>query len=473
MIPGLHLEFSVSDIHGAEYNPRKIDTDALDRLKLSLAAVGCCKPIIVRGKTIVAGHQRTKALRAMGVTTAPVFLLQEDANLRDEIRFNQLHNGTDMDRGDENVFIKLPEGAVGYVVATKEEIAGNSVASGAVIRNEIMRLITAYGPWGACVAKPNGEVIHAAQYALACKATSNPLLVYVLKPEQVDAALKYLNSSYGQFCYDNLPRNTFIQTFAQLPRLRSDGDEDVSDKNSPTYENHIIPWLEKNRNARVLDFGCGQGDYVKHLQTLGYRIIGMELFRRVKGSDSIDIKAVNLMADALCRELTKRGRFDAVVMDYVLNSVDSVEAESDVMKTICAFCKSGGTLFFSGRPLEHVLANLNNKSCNAKARGVEFIDKDGLTALYRKGQWFYQKFHSKEDIAKLAATHNITIVKQTETVTGWQVHGTNAESMALPAESLSREFNMKVGVSGRTLNRHDDVIAALEVAFEKSQLSVT
>ena len=464
MINGLHQDYPISEIHGAEYNPRRIDTDALARLQQSLRAIGCCKPVIVRGKTIVAGHQRTKALRAMGITTAPVFLLSQDANLLDEIRFNQLHNGTDMDRGDENVRVVVPERATGYIVVKKEDVEGNTLATGAVIRHEIMRLITSYGPWGACVAKPNGEVIHAAQYALACKATSSPLLVYVLKPEQVEPAMKYLNASYGQICYDGLQRNTFIQTFAQLHRLRSDGGEDQRDNNSPTYENHIIPWLEKNRQARVLDFGCGQGDYVKHLQALGYKIIGMELFRRVKGKDAIDVAAVNLMVDSLCRSLRKYGRFDAVVMDYVLNSVDSMQAEEDVMKTISAFCKPGGTLFFSGRPREQVDYQLESGRCTGKKRSVEFIDENGLTALYRKGQWFYQKFHSEADIQRLASANGLTIESLTETGTGWQVTARNTHATAVPVESLSREFNLKVAVNGRTLNRHLDVISALTEA---------
>lgn len=65
---GLHLSYPIADLKGADYNPRRIDQASLERLQHSLRVIGCAKPIIARGRTIVAGHQRTKALRAMGHT---------------------------------------------------------------------------------------------------------------------------------------------------------------------------------------------------------------------------------------------------------------------------------------------------------------------------------------------------------------------------------------------------------------------
>jgi ParB family chromosome partitioning protein len=214
MTTGHIADYPINEIRGAEYNPRRIDKDALQRLQVSLAALGCCKPIIVRHQTIVAGHQRTKALRAMGITTAPVYLLAAETNLADEVLFNQLHNGTDMDLGEEDAKVPVPPGTEGYYTVKPTDIVGNMRSSGASIRAEIMRLISKYGPWGACVAKPNGDIIHAAQYALACRATNLPLLVYVLREDQVEAAHTYLPAKYGEFCYDSLERNTFIQSFA-------------------------------------------------------------------------------------------------------------------------------------------------------------------------------------------------------------------------------------------------------------------
>jgi ParB family transcriptional regulator, chromosome partitioning protein len=69
----LHLDFDISKLRGAEYNPRKIDDDGIERLAQSIKELGLVKPLIVRGDLLVAGHQRTKALRKLGVTRAPVF----------------------------------------------------------------------------------------------------------------------------------------------------------------------------------------------------------------------------------------------------------------------------------------------------------------------------------------------------------------------------------------------------------------
>jgi ParB family transcriptional regulator, chromosome partitioning protein len=463
MISGLSFNYDLSKLKGAEYNPRKIDDEALARLKESLSVVGCVKPIIARGNTIVAGHQRTKALRALGHTEAPVYLLSINTTIYDEVRFNQLHNGTDLDRGDENVRVDLPPYASGYIIVPPEAISGNLRASGAVVREEILRLILKYGPWGGVVATQSGEVFHAAQYALACKVAKQPLLVHVIPPQIEVTARHYLEKQYGVFCYDGLSRNTYMQTFAQMMRLR-DGPSGKQNR-SPTYENLVIPWLAKYPQSRVLDFGCGQGDYVRRLIVKGRRIIGVEFFRRKHGTQAIDVTAVNCMINALISHLKTHGRFDAVVCDYVLNSVDSQQAEDDVLDCLQSFCKPGGHIFFSGRRMERIIGEGNYTSRASSKRGIEFMDENGLTALYRKGSWFYQKFHSAEDVIKICIKRGWEPVQDMqESDTAWQSHVINTKE-SLPQKRIEavigREFNMKLGASGRTLGRHEDVKEAL------------
>lgn len=83
----------LNTIRPAEYNPRRLSTDALDTLKDSITSCGVLKPILVNGdnRVIIAGHQRTRAMREMGYTSAPGFVLHGLKN-DDEVRFNQLHN---------------------------------------------------------------------------------------------------------------------------------------------------------------------------------------------------------------------------------------------------------------------------------------------------------------------------------------------------------------------------------------------
>lgn len=209
----------------------------------------------------------------------------------------------------------------------------------------------------------------------------------------------------------------------------------------------------------------GQGDYVRALRATGVEIIGLEFFRR-KG-DAIDVEQVNRMVDQLVTAIRQRGRFDAVVMDYVLNSVDSQQAEEDVLNTIDALCKPGGTVFFSGRSLDRVEEALRHRTADAARqphRFIEFLDENGLTALYRKGSWFFQKFHSEDDIRRFMARRGWTSVREVFTSIGFNIEATTGPrltNLASVQESIAREFNLPMNRNGRRLGRDIDILDAL------------
>lgn len=83
------------DIHGAEYNPRKITPDAEKRLRKELKDVGLLQPIIVNKRTmnIVGGHRRIDAMDTIlksdsyGLTVAMI-----DVDEREEVKANILLN---------------------------------------------------------------------------------------------------------------------------------------------------------------------------------------------------------------------------------------------------------------------------------------------------------------------------------------------------------------------------------------------
>src|SRR6266496_2166292 len=108
-----YLDYPIAALRPAPYNPRKIDEPAFLALQHSIRTLGMVKPIIAgEDGTIVAGHQRSRAAMAVGVIEAPVYVVKE-LNKLDEIRFNQLHNGTDLDTGDETVRVPA-NNATGY-----------------------------------------------------------------------------------------------------------------------------------------------------------------------------------------------------------------------------------------------------------------------------------------------------------------------------------------------------------------------
>lgn len=436
----LHPEYPIQNLKGADYNPRSIEDDDLARLRESVRTLGIVKPIIASGDLIVAGHQRTKALRAIGVETAPVFMLSQKVKKTDEIRFNQLHNGTDLDKGDEDGRVPATDGQHGFAMVKPSEISCNLRGRIAYVRKAICELISKYGNWGACVATADGRVIHAAQYLCACKMMQIPARVYYLREDQEPAAKDFLGSTYGVFSYTHLPKTTYGQTFAQMMRLR-DGASGRGNR-SQNWE-WLLEYLSRHPEARVLDFGCGQADYVRAAKKDGYRVQGIEFFYR-KGN-AIDPAAVHRMIDSALDDMRAHGLFDVTIADYVLNSVDSLQAEADVLTCLGAFCKPGGLVIFSGRQRERIDKQLRYTKAASTKRSVEFLDDNGMSALYRKGHWHFQKFHTKEEALALSERYFGNKGEYTRVNdTAWRV--TVRNQTALPREqqeaSIRREFDL-------------------------------
>lgn len=458
----LDLNYDITHLRGAEYNPRYIDDNDLTMLANSIEELGLVKPLIVRGDLLVAGHQRTKALRKLGVTKAAVYVLPIDTTVYDEVRFNQLHNGTDMDNGDEQCSIAGLSGLLGFTSVKASAITGNLRAKMAYIRKGMAEMILKYGSWGGVVATQSGEVIHCAQYALAAKLTNSVLTVYVIKDADKVKYLKFLNREYGVFSYEHLEKTTYIQTYAQMMRLRQ-GKKIGGSMKSRLYERHVIPYLLKEgKGLRGIDFGSGQGDYAKHLRSMGFDLHDVELFRRKGASNSIDLTIVNRMIDRLCDDIAHKGQYDYVICDSVLNSVDCVEAEQSVMNFIKGLCKPNGRLFFSGRcrEAEEYISKQLTQAASKQGR-ISFCDHNGFTAQYRKGHWFYQKFHTKQDVKQLIADYGLTEITHTHEDTSFQVVAINNRPVEWPelSSAICYEFELPLS-KDRQLERSNDVLNA-------------
>jgi ParB family chromosome partitioning protein len=455
-------DFPTANLHGAAYNPRAIAPDALDRLKASIATIGFAKPIIcTQAGLIVAGHQRVKASRAVQRETVPAFVLKEITTY-DEIRFNQLHNGTDIDDIDHPVTV-AESAVLGFSKVPAVNIHGNLRSIGAAVRKEICRLVLKYGAWGGAVATQSGNVVSGQQYALACKLLGIGCRTFYVPDSAEGDARAYFGAHYGEFSYDHLPRTTWIQTFAQMMRLRNDDSPERKQNASTLYRTMVLPAITKDQ--RILDFGCGQGDYVRDLRAKGYRIQGVEFFFR-KGN-AIHPAAVHKMCDDLCRSLRMDGFFDVVVCDSVLNSVDTALAEHDVMVCCNALAKPGGSVFMSGRRMDKVIGQARYTKSLSPNRFVEFADKDGFTALYRKGAWFYQKFHRESEARKLMADWIGPCEEyQQNQSTSFQMFARKTVTIApeFAIESLRREFNLP-WPDGKSVGKGQQIVEAYQRAM--------
>jgi ParB family chromosome partitioning protein len=234
----------------------------------------------------------------------------------------------------------------------------------------------------------------------------------------------------------------------------------VKENRSSLYTLHVLKSV--SRSEAILDFGCGQGDYVRNLSKKGYRIFGLEFFYRDPKVNAIDAKHVHHMIDSVISHVRQYGLFDAVVCDAVLNSVDSVQAERDVLTCLNAFCRKDGRIFMSGRLIDHAERGVRARnSKNPKRRRVEFLDSNGLTGIYRYGGWFFQKFHSPHQAKILAAQYfGDEAPIMTTTSTCWQI--TARKQYDIPMQdceaALSREFSLP-WPGGRTVGRSKEVIA--------------
>lgn len=102
-------------------------------------------------------------------------------------------------------------------------------------------------------------------------------------------------------------------------------------------------------------------------------------------------------------------------------------------------------------------------------RNIEFLDEHGFSGLYRMGRWFYQKFHTAQDVKKLMDAHGVMVVKNDRHHVSWQVAGVVGRRHSDDAveAALAREFNMPLNDSGRRLGRHETAVAAYRAAREK------
>lgn len=448
----------LTEVRPAPYNPRKITIEKTKMLQDSLTYVGFGKPIILNlDGTIIAGHQRSKAAREIGLTHVPAYVMQ-NVSEEDEVRFNQIHNSSDID-GEAQVCVP-PWTGTGFRVIQAEDIQYDQLPTGANARAMIHVLFLRHGQFSAAIASQDGEILSGQQYAVSMHALSKPLLVYYVEQDKKAKALAYLRDQYGEFSYDHLAKETYVQSFAQKFRLRSE-----SHGRSTLYENFVIPQVTKR--DRVFDFGCGQADYLKKLARQRYQIAGLEFYYRE--GNSLNIGAINQMVDHLFGQITQR-RYDAVVCDSVLNSVDSLDAESDVVHVCNLLLRPGGTLYISGRRWEFVDDLGRNRILkDFRKRNIEFLDQHGFSALYRAGKWFYQKYHTREMARELIERHGFEVLHHEEKIStsSWQIVARKKNDMPIDAglAAINREFGLPLPEG----KRHPYSARAVEVFKEVYQ----
>lgn len=142
--------YPLAQLKSADYNPRHLDEEKF----------GVIKPVIINGENgiLTAGHQRTRAMKAIGLTHCPAIRLQ-GITRTDEIRFNLFHNSIETNKTP--VTLNLDDCELGpetYCYLEHERIQFKRNAN-ALIINGMSGLIMRYGGWGSVVCDEEGRVL--------------------------------------------------------------------------------------------------------------------------------------------------------------------------------------------------------------------------------------------------------------------------------------------------------------------------
>lgn len=449
---------SVDEIKGADYNPRKIADDKIDELAKSINDLGFILPILVNksNNIIIAGHQRTKTARKIGIEKVPAFFIN-NMSISDEINFNQIHNGS------EYKLIKPSEIKNGYEKEKYIEIEPDDLIVykdyiNMSVVNSLCLMINKYGNVFLSIACKN-KILFQNEYAYACKILNIKCNAYICSDEKFEKVKEYFSKQYGEYYYDNIKKTTFVQGLAQLNR-NTDKNSNKDRRRSILYEDFVFQFLKNNRIETILDFGCGKGAYINLLKKKGYKGIGVEFYNNNK--KSIDVIKGNKQIDDLINYLKKSNTFDLVICDSVLNSVDSMKAQLSVMDCLNLFSKD--YCFISGITLNKA-KQLNKSSANRRVTSkLRFFDKNNFTASFRNGKWYFQKYHDKKDVYELAEKSGFKVLE-------YQVVSGSFKALLIKNKQLSTqrykeainfEFNLPLP-NNKSYNRHKDVLKVLNL----------
>jgi ParB family chromosome partitioning protein len=468
----------------ASYNPRRIDEASFAALVESIKSHGVIRPVIVsQDNVILAGHQRTRASLAAGVETAPVFQAERPVNAREEISFNMLHNAVDVE--DDGAAVSVPPGT-GWQTVAPDQVEGVGTVGVTHKKTSMAKLLLRHGPWSNAIATESGRVIVGVLYAAVSAALNYPLLVYYVPDERADAVLTSFNREYGVFSYQHIQRNHWQQASDQPIRKLGYNifEHGGSHLESTLYVRDILPVVTEE--TRLLDIGSGRGAYAQALRDRGFQAFDVEFYKRIGNTTRIDHAAVQKQIDRICADVAEHGPYDIVVLDSVINSAASDESARAVLTIVNAFCTMGGWIGLSGKSRDYVERHgaggkKQKHSINMQSRQFYFDDQ-GYTAMYDKGGWRFQRFHTLEEVREIAATYigaesawlhspskKRTREPQLSTPTSfssalmWQLSG--QKGISLPREQIIEavefEFDMPYP-SGRSVGRVEDVLDAMK-----------
>lgn len=438
-------DFPLDKIIPAQYNPREISEKSFEELKKSILQYGICKPVILnKNGTIVAGHQRTRAMKEIGLATTPAFILNSNIKTNEEIRFNMLHNSLETE--ESKIRIELENIQYGFQFIEPKQIIIEK--KGDSIKNwEICNLINKYGDFGCVIIDRNGKVLHNSDYGFCCKLLNRKLLIYVLN--NTENFIETIQQDFGKYSYNNLNIKSYNQTHCQMCR----NGETI---HSRLYEKYVIPNISKEQ--RIMDFGAGQCFYINKLKKDGFMAHCYEPFFNGNNSKKINIGKVKEMISDLETDIKQNGLYDVVILDSVINSVINDEFEKNVLISCNSLLKADGVFYIATRCSDEINRTWKQTTCHRKQ--IEFLDDDNYAISFRKGVFTVQKFHTENSLRKLLEKY-FEEIEITKSINKNQLFAICKKPLRIKQEemqeALNIEFNMEYP-NGLFLNVHKELV---------------
>ena len=447
-------EYPLENIKPASYNPRLLNDDAFVKLQESIKMFGMCKPIVInKNGTIVAGHQRTKTLKELGIKYAPCLILDKNMKIDEEIRFNLMHNS--IENETSKIIVRLEELSKGYNIISHNDIDIIKKGEGNRIY-ETCKLLNRYGDYGCIICDNKGNVLHNNDYGFCSKILQRNTLIYVID-DNIEEFKTYINNEYGEYSYSDLSIKSYSQTHCQMTRCEK--------IHSRLYENYVLPNI--NKNQRIFDFGAGKCFYINKLKKEGFMTNCYEPFFNGDNSNTIKIGKVKEMIKSIECDVKENGLYDVVILDSVLNSVINNDFEDKVLKSCNSLLKNNGVFYVSTRNIDGI--NRESSRVQTYRRQIGFLDKNNFTGTFRKGTWTIQHFHSIDSFEMLLKSY----FKEVEVYLG----SDKSQLFAICKtpilfnkqqykEALDIEFNMEYP-NNTYLNIHGDLVN--NILYEKCE----
>jgi hypothetical protein len=361
----------------ASYNPRTVDPERLDLVRLSIRKLGWLLPVYATASgELLSGHQRTYVARDLGYTHVPCVTVPDmDENTRKAVNilFNRSTNDMAADSipgqmrnelrsmdvlslaegiGDRTDFYPCLNGANEPI---SKYLRTNSGGWLQYSRNVAVSLY-GYDIIMPIIVDPEDVVVNGIGrlQMLAEKRIAEGYFVHLDRSEaefaRVMLNLLSMDFSIHEKYADLLRFNSFRRArllrrelgrgfvFALVDPERT---EDVFNCENPA---NMEKWKAKY-GLSVVDFGAGHLHETDILRDSGVRVSPFEPYRIAPRSDTIDKEASVSLAREFLNDVASGVSYSSVFVSSVLNSVPFVEDRKRIVKICSALCGGNTTCY--------------------------------------------------------------------------------------------------------------------------------